>query len=49
MAVGTEAKETGLEHYSSGDKGAGGRKLPLSLNPREGTMKRRMKTERRGK
>jgi hypothetical protein len=30
-------------------QGHGGRTLPLSLNPREGMTKRRMKTERRGK
>jgi hypothetical protein len=45
----TEAKEIGLERRSGGGKGGGGRKLPLSLNHREGTIKRRMKTERRGK
>jgi hypothetical protein len=50
-AAGTEAKETGLELCPSGSKGegAGGRKLPLSLNPWEEMMKRSMKTERRGK
>jgi hypothetical protein len=43
------ANETGLKHRPSGGKGmgGGGRKLPLSPNPLEGTMKRRMKIERR--
>jgi hypothetical protein len=47
MAVGTEAKVMGLERRSDDVKGTGGRTVPPSPNPQEGTMKRRMKMERR--
>jgi hypothetical protein len=43
-----EAKEAALECRPGGYEGTGGRKLPLSLNPLEMTMRRRMKMRKRG-
>jgi hypothetical protein len=46
-----EAKEAALECLPGGYEGTrgGGRKLPLSLNPLEMTMRRRMKMRKRGR
>jgi hypothetical protein len=46
MVASTEAKEIGLECHPGDDKAV---TLPSSPNHREGTVKRRMKMERREK